>query len=463
MQRKHVNYWYILAIGLLFVGLVLTSFFLRSPDGFLFSGEETYQHLQAIEQGSSLSAYEHVVNGLSSILSLDMAVLVLGIVLSVLLFVFFILIARQYTKSPEELYSASLITVLSTQIVLLFTGLQQITFLFVQIAFLLFIFLESEKKKRYTKTKMMLLFLLSLVFIVLIFLQAPFVGFFASAFLLFHKLAKQKTKIKRYLSALLIVVLGSLFVLKSFTQNVFSGFHIISLDSSFLFFGAIMGYSLFVFILGIGGTIITNRVKPTTSKFFLLAALILSLFYYPFLVLGVFILAFYAGISFVNLLEKKWLIAFLRPLTIILFICMFLFASMIAFRAIPLQEPTDMHVDAMKRIQEVQSFSNVTCATASNSLSDVHVEYFTKGPSYIPIMYENETISKSVLFSIQSYPLAKDILNQTNTCFVHFDDTKKTIAQLNRPPEGLELLIEYSDGFEPIFSEHGQRVYRYVG
>ncbi|MEA3398914.1 MAG: hypothetical protein U9R00_00150 [Patescibacteria group bacterium] len=476
MRKQKLNYWYLTAIGLVFLTLVLTSFFVQSGDNFLFFGEETYTHLQSIEQNSSLSIYESITKALFSIFPQDISILIINIVLAVLFFILFVAIIKNYVKSDLELYLALLITTLSTQVVLIFSGLQNIAFLLVQILFLLVIYRISENISKNSFLKRSSLFFLVLCLIIIVFIQNHFIGLFASAFLFLYKLInrkKLKVSIKRLefsvrdlkmrinFSGLLFFILLSLSIIKGFSDHLFSGFHVISLDSSFVFFGATIAYSLFIFILGLWGAISTNRVKSTVAKLFLLFILIISLFYYPFLVFGVIIFSFYSGIAFVNLIKKDWLIQSLQLLTIILFVCMFFFSSVIGFKALDFHEPTEMHVEALNEINNIQSDLNYTCATISNVLGKTHIEYFTKNPSYDSIYYEGELISSSKLFSMQQYPVVKEILNKSNTCFIHIDDNIKTKTQLNRPSEGLDLLIEYSGDFTVIYDKNGQRVYKY--
>lgn len=458
MRRQTLKYnpWIIIGLAFLFVALLLVGFHLRTIDSNLvLSGLESYTHLQAIDSGAQLSLYEQVLSAVLSLGSFSLVTILFLIFLALSSFVLFTLVIIRHSKKASELYYSLGILVISIPAVYLFLGLTQLSFVLVLSLFALYANLKSESTKNIHLRQ--LFYILQILFIGVIFAQNYFIGLFSALFLLLHKLLNKTSK--DFFTTFIFIALEFILVwfLPLAHTSLLAGFHPFKFDASFSFFGTGIGYTLFVFILGLGGTLITNRVPLSTSKIFLFSILILSLFNQQFLVFGVFIMSFYAATAFVVLVEKEWLISFLRLLTIIIFVCMVLFSSITLLKQIPFQTPTSYQVHALDKVNSIQNSRNLSCGLISDSLDQSYIGAFTKSD---PGLFD---VNQKDIFDSQDYSQLQEIFASKNICFIHFDDTKKSFFQLQRPPKGLDFIIKYSDSFDLVYSLQGQRVYYYRG
>ena len=473
MRLKNINWWYVVGILAVFIIVFLLAVNLRTDNGtILFVGSESYVHLNNVlssQPQQQITFYELILKSALSIFTLQKLFFITNILFASLIFLLFTFLSISFSKSELEVYLSLIIFTLTTPLLFLFLGFFQKTFIALLGLLALEFFSLSEGSGKFRKKHKKLVFnyywfVLSLLVIAIIFFINSFVGIFAIFFFVLHKLVNRSLKefsISLFSFVLLLGLVQWLrFQFGFFHSPIFSSFHSLMLNSLFSFFGSLTGYTLFIFILGIGGAIITNRVVLSTSKFFLLAVLILSLFNEYFLIFGLLIMVFYSGIAFNNILEKKWIIEYLRQLTIILLICILLFSLITNFKILSSQEPTSSQVSALQKISVYDVGESDNCTILTTSSDDVFVKYFTGLDTPSNNLFN--TSKYSSFFDIQNFDEVRRVFKEGNICYVHFDDSKKTIFERNRPPEGLDFIIRYmSEDFTKIYDSNGQRIYHY--
>lgn len=448
MRKIKPNKWILTLLFVIGILLILTTPLQRTINGNpLTPGEETYLHLNNINNGN-LNLYELLINALHSLMSFQIMIFAVPLILSLLSSILFYLIIKSKVKTELELYFSMAIMFLTPAFISIHLGLT--IYAFALTLTLATIHLYNKKIKIYFLTLFLLYFLI------------PFLSIILFMILLSQTSFKQK-KIEFFsLFTFLGITIGLGFFV-NFIESPLKGLIINFMPNQiFNFLGGIYGFVMFSFILGFAGLYSPkNNLLSVGQRSLITLLLILSLFYEPLRILFIPFIAFFAAKSLQDLMSQKWSIPYLKDLTVLLFICMLLFATISGVKENNNQTPTTEQKEAYQFLNTVknQNPEIQTTKILSNPSYSSQLTYFSKLNAYATINNQNEIDLANNLLESRDYDYIKEQFNKYDIAFVYIDTLMMEEQILNRNDKGIIFVMENNPNFKLIYNRNNERIY----
>jgi hypothetical protein len=309
-----------------------------------------------------------------------------------------------------------------------------------------------------------------------VFLIFPFFGldvFLVSIISLWVLFLFSSTKENRmFLKAIIFpeLIIGCIyFIWLSFTGRFYLSNNIINTNlfsENLSMFGATVGFSLFILILGAIGIISTwkNKKQYYSTYLIMLVLIIAALFFSPKMKIPlVFFISFFASIGFLSLLHVSWSFKIVGKLTISAIIFGIILSSILYAAAIVDMEPQKQTVDALLWLKENSKDNVMVLSSYQNA---IYIEYFAGRKQVISYDFEytpdgkeryNDTIS---LLKTRDFKEATAIINKYSVDYIMIDDKMKPLMYSDNNVKGLSFLLENIESFKNVFSHPGIDVWK---
>lgn len=244
-----------------------------------------------------------------------------------------------------------------------------------------------------------------------------------------------------------ILLLTFLIVVWSFTNFAFIETRLItfSVNNIFGFFGGRFGYTLFSLVLGIGGLYISRNKFSVYNRGLLLMVFLLSLFYIPLRIVVVPILVYFSLIALKKLFEDNWVMSLLKPLTLILFVCILLFSTVTFISEDINRDPSNIEIESLLFLREATVGLNESKAgIIQYGERDYFVKYFT--PLRVVDSYNQ-------LVSMRDYNALSLFLKKEQVALLYLD--KSDLQE----DEGLLFILNHNDRFILLFENEKYLIY----
>lgn len=451
MQHIKENKWILTLLFVIAVILILATplqrFLHNNP---LTPGDETYIHLNNLDS-PTVNFYEIIIMGLNTFLSLQLIIFGLPILFAMISLLLFYKIIRKRVMSELELYLSLGVFLLTPAFITMHLGLTIYSLVLVLVLAIINSYLHRSK--------------FYLLFLFLLYLTMPFLG------LLLFIILVLLTDIKKHKedSLLLLISLGfTLFVTSflSFVPSLFSNFSLQFLPNEmFGFLGAKYGFVLFSFILGfVGLHIKKNNLFNVGQRSLFSLLLVLSLFYQPLRIVFIPFIAFLTAKTLQDLIKQKWSIPYLKELTIILFICMLLFATVSGIKENNTLTPTITQRDAYVFLNSVKEKNPEV--NSSKVLTDMiyvqQLTYFANLEAFGFDQKKSDVVLTNSLLTSRDYAFIKEKLQQEKIAFIYIDNNMNKGNFLERPEQGIQFVMEHNDNFKLIYKKNNQQIYYFT-
>jgi hypothetical protein len=237
------------------------------------------------------------------------------------------------------------------------------------------------------------------------------------------------------------------------------------INELFNFLGGKYGFVLFSFLLGFLGLYIErNNLFTVSQRSILTLLLVFSFFYEPLRIIFLPFLAFFAARSLQDLMKQKWSITYLKELTLILFICMLLFATLSGVKENTNETPNLNQKEAYLFLQAVKE-KNIEVENASVLTSPNYGEqliYFSKLNAFSSVNRKTNIELTNSLLRSRDYSYIKDIFQQEQIAFVYVDQLMIKGNILERPDQGILFIMEHNDNFKLIYSKKQDKIYYFT-
>lgn len=418
---RRINKLTIVAFFIIAILFLVTIPILRYSSGNPYiSGASTYQYLQQAQVPQTL--FDHIVNFIASNFSFFFVSVVFPLIIGFVSLVLIALLLKFFVNSNQEYYYALGIIVLSPLFLVAHVGLHVYSLIFM--FGLLTTYLYIKRNPFYLLT------------LGLLFAFDSFLGILAGLFLFLAEWIHGEKK-KSFIVALSLVLISSVFTFLSIHTPLLVP-EFISINSLFLFFGGKFGYSLFIILLGIVGMSLPVEFTTTTTRLIQLVILLLSVFYEPLRLFGMFLLAIYSAIAFHNLMNRKWSVEFIGNLTIILLFCILIFSTSTFLKETYNESPTIEQIVGLKYLGNLGG--EVVFAHPS---TNYYVHYFSGLDTFddYSLFFE--------LSTSRTYTKIKKEFIEKNVTYVFIDSEMYSLW--HKSEEGLLFIMENNDDFRKIY------------
>ncbi|MBN1175005.1 hypothetical protein JXA48_00005 [Candidatus Woesearchaeota archaeon] len=437
-----------LVIGVLL--LLATPLQRSAQDNPLTPGEETYSHLNNLGV-ESLSFYDLIIHQLSLFLPLGFIIIGLPLLLAIISSLLFYLIIRDKVSSEIELYLSLGILFLTPAFITMHLGLT--VYSLILALSLAIVYTYKINSRAY------------LLFLFLLYLTMPFLAilFFVWLFFQTNIHDKKTDSLLLFLSLGMTVVVGSLvpFVPKPFA-NLNIGFFA---NEIFNFLGGTYGFVLFSFALGfIGLYLEKNSLFNVGQRTVLTLVLVFSLFYEPLRIVFIPFLAFFAAKSLNDLMSRDWSVSYLKELTVILFICMLLFATLSGIKENTENIPTVHQKEAYLFLQAVKD-KNIEVDGSKVLTNPTYGEILTYFSKLDAFSFSDKNLNVDIANSLlksRDYSYIKSELQKEKIAFVYVDEMMMQGNILERPDQGILFVMEHNDNFKLIYSKNKDKIYYFT-
>ncbi len=388
-------------------------------------GEETYSVLEDAQEPQTL--YDFLIHGLILILTPFLLTIIFPLVLAMGSLMLIVALLRQMVSSSYEYYYALAVIILTPLFLIVHIGLHLHAIVFFFSLLTAYLYLQRNS-----------FYLLTLG---TLFAFDAFIGILG-ALILFGVEWIHGEKRKAFVILLAIVLINFLTWFFAIS-NPFLPLHLISLNSLFMFFGGEYGYSFFLLILGITGMFMAVEFTTTTTRIIQVLILGLSIVYEPLRLLGLVLLAAYAGIALHQFMTRKWSNEFLFQLTIILLFCILIFSTSTFMKETYNDSPT---------IEEIQGLEHIAFHGGDTIFLHPNTASFAKYFTGLNV-YEDDTLAQS-----KSYKFVKEKFIENNISYVFVD--KALYSEWYRSEEGLLFVMQHNDDFILEYDQ-GVLIYAY--
>lgn len=452
LNKKNVHYYVLFIVVALALLLAIPLLRLAQENPYV-PGEETYEHLSTIQQSSDLSTFtffDYLISKLATIFSYKTITFFLGLFLGLASLTIFLIYVRRYTKHSFEDFIAGAFLLLAPGFLIAHIGIK---------VYALLLLLSLLTLYFYTRKNNLFYFFLGLIT-----LLDFTVGILGFALLLIKEiLGKQYKKMILSTGTLLITLAIGVLLPFRFVNFSWSNFNL-NFNELFFFFGGTYGYSLFLFIVALVGIYLYAQVKISTPvKVIFTLSLVLSLFYEPLRIILLIPLALYGAQSFRYLLNDRWQVHYLHNLTIILLICILLFATTAVVTENVAAAPTTQQVKGFSFLNDLKNsnkfLENSTVLTEQAFSS--HISYFAQLQAYnTPTKIQNQQTAQNIFTSRDSRYI-EETMQEESIAFIVVDQSMLDGGVWQRPDEGLLFVMNYNEAFKKIYRQDSITIYYY--
>lgn len=466
-EKRVFCFAFTLAFLILLVPLLLRLIYF---DGLLM-GSETYYHArfaseiaqQGIPKQDSFvfdqrlykaNPYHVLLAFTSKFMSIELASMLLPIIFGLMSLVLFYLLLKSLKFSLRIRFLSLLILVSSPAFIATFT--LSSPHCFAIFLFLLALYLFLQKKRSF-------IFLASLIFITNIFFSF-FNALITALFLFFYGIHEKKRSQLCFFLCFFILFAGFTYYYPNFiTRTVYTKNVLADFLSDL---GANIGFGFFNIILAGLGFVIKWREKKRLPLFYALTIFfLLSLFFLrahgnAYLNL---VLALFASLGFLWLLELKWEISLLKNLIIIVIVCGLVFSSLSYLNRASACMPDESTVESLEWLHSYASPEDVILSHYSYGF---WIEYFTKNKAFIDDFKtpNHEKIWEdynTMLYSRRLKNTSK-LLSDYDIKYIWVNDDMRHGLVWTREEEGLLFLFRNSETFKKVYDKAGIEIWEYV-
>ena len=469
LKNKKVVFWIFLATALILLMPVLVR---TANNNSFISGGETYYNIRMAEEirengiiesdelqerSYSFNLFHYLLAGLGFV---DLLIIAktLPFIFGMLFFFLAYKLLKRFDFPREDIILTLFFILLTPVFILVFTTLTKYGLvLLLNIAG--FYFLTSKKQSLRN---------LSILLFALIALVDFFVFILVFALLFIYVLSFKKrarTITSSFILSLIFMLTAFLFFHYRITY-----FNFITNDFAVRYFltdfGALFGYSFFIFLLAIiGFSFGWKKKKSVFIGLVVLALFIFSFFNAPLRVYLSFGFIFTAVLAFKYLMNKDWSLMMVKRVTLLLILCTLIF-SMLSFMDRQFDEgPSQEFVDSLRALHTSTQRGTVL----THFSKGFYVEYFSEMPVVLDDIsnqysgYEALLEDTGTIFQTRDLEFAENYFIKNNVKFILVDEEMRTGLVWSRPQQGLLFLLENSDHFVKVYSDGEIDIYLYKG
>jgi len=260
----------------------------------------------------------------------------------------------------------------------------------------------------------------------------------------------------------LVAMIGSAIISISLGYNLFA---ITPFEKSNIItdVGASIGFSFSSFILSIIGILLLweNGWKNFLTYGAIIVLIILSIFNTFLRIYLNFILVIFAGFAFMYLYKRKWSIAIIKRITILLIICSILFTTLVFVTKNIQSVPNQDYYQAFSLINR-QSYPNEKILSSPDN--GYMIEYYTNRSAFMDArtsMFENPRLEiYDNISTSRNLERTESYLQAYSIRYILIDNDYR---QYLEEKQGLLFLFETSNKFKNIYTSPDVEVWMYTG
>lgn len=398
--------------------------------------------------------YHVLLAFISKLVSIELASMLLPIIFGLISLTLFHLILKKLRFRLKIRSLSLLILIISPAFITTFTSSSPHCFAILVFLLALYLFLQQKRS---------FIFLSSLIFITNIFFSF-FNVLVTALFLFFYGIYEKKRSRLCFMLCFFILLSGFIYHYPNFvTETVYTK----SVLADFLSdLGAGIGFGFFNIILAGLGFVIKWREKKRLPLFYALTIFFLLSFFFlrahgnAYLNL---VLALFASLGFMWLIEFRWEISLLKNLTVIVIVCGLTFSSLSYLSRVSVSMP---HENIVQSLRWLHSYASPEDIVLSHYSYGFWIEYFTKNkafmddfktPNHEKILADYDTI----LYS-RSLKKTSRLLSEYNIKYIWVSDEMKSGLVWSREEEGLLFLFRNSETFKKVYDKSGIEIWEYL-
>ena len=230
--------------------------------------------------------------------------------------------------------------------------------------------------------------------------------------------------------------------------------------------GGVTAYSSITLVLFFIGLFIIWKRDFRLLAFIISSILIFVLSFYleSLRILVIFEIAIFSGISIKTFLTKKWNIAWIKEVVLLIIICSIIFASLV-FMRFETTFISEEYVEGYNFLNTADSndviFSHYNNGFIIQKLSERKTFWDSYSLNY-DIFEEKEIIAETI-FHTRDLKVLKKTIEDNNISYILIDDKMVNGLVWNGPEEGVLFLLKNSKDFVKVFDNDSVKIYRFVG
>jgi hypothetical protein len=448
---------------LIFISVSIISLFqlLKFKNNNLLSTYDEYYHVASINQirasryDINLLLKENIIYSLDFLLAFSdipfFLMRVLPFLFNILNVVLIYLILNEFIDSDKQKYFTLIILILSPTFVFLHATYNM---LFVALFFILLgsLFIIND------------LYLPSLVsFIVAFGLNPKLFFLIVVVLIIFFEKLRSKNIVLPIAGLLASTIIFMWVNISSFPNNISLHFLFTNYVSDF---GALYGFGVFSFLLGLIGLILSWKDKKEQAVFYysLLALLISSLYDLSFIIFIELMLTYYGGLAATKIWYSKWESPILKNYVLLLILCGIIFSSGSyinrlsksgpEYREIISLEWMKNNIDNRKKIFSYYQYGFMLNAiTGGQPYTDKRYYQYSNDKTKI--------VASDDIFKSRDLKKISNFLEKNNIGYVWINEKMKDMLVWNNEEEGLLFVMKNSAAFEKIYDYLGVEIWEY--